>query len=108
MKIIEKILAKYGYVKIEKYNEIRPSLELIQKHEVRIIRGSFVEHASDYLGMREPEFTMKMKMENMIHKVLKEAAPFVEHRIQRDYSLRTHFQDAIIHEFRLRVLAPKK
>jgi hypothetical protein len=107
MKLIEKLLLKLGYVKAEKYNELRINYELMQKFDIKLLRMEYQISSTEFANNLMPAVLREIHEETIIRKFFKEVAPFIERRVQRVYPLKVNDSDSMRYELRLNIAVPK-
>lgn len=79
MKLFDKIFYKLGYVKAEKYNELRLQYNLMQKYDIQLLRMNY--EISDFMLTRMTPEQIAGVEEHKLKEFIKIVAPFIEKRI---------------------------
>jgi len=104
MKIIDRLLLKFGYIKL---NDARPKIIDESKFDIQMLRMECDITYAEFINARNPEFQVKVYEEIQLRKFMDQVAPFIEKRVQRTYPLRANALDGYRHELRLFVAKPK-
>ena len=107
MKLIEKILLRFGYVKAERYNEMRIGYELMQKFDIKLLSMEYQISSTEFANNLMPEVMMAVHEETILRRFFREVAPYIEKRGQRTYPLKVNNSDSMRYELRLYVGVPK-
>ena len=107
MKLIEKILLRFGYVKAERYNEMRIGYELMQKFDIKLLSMEYQISSTEFANNLMPEVMMAVHEETILRRFFREVAPYIEKRVQRTYPLKVNNSDSMRYELRLYVGVPK-
>lgn len=105
--LFERLLQKLGYVKVEKYNQLRTQYELMQKYDIKLLKMDYEIHTGRFVRLAYPEIEMNLFHEQNTKKFFEMIAPFIERRVQRSYPLKSHQQDCMRYELRLYVGIPQ-
>lgn len=107
MKLLDKLFQKLGYIKAEKYNELRLQYELMQKYDIQLLRMEYDITPNDFKNIIFPNTHFDLLHEAKLKEFFKSIAPFIQRRAYRNYPIRTNQIDGARFELRLYVGKPK-
>ncbi len=104
MKLIDKLLRKFGYVKISQVN--RP-INLEEKFDIEMVRMEYEVSVMEFMHCASPAVEAANYEEEQIKKFLLSLAPFAERRQYKSYPLGKYYTDGWRYELRIFVAKPK-